>query len=276
MRPNILAALLLGTASLAAQATTQMTVTLSDFSLSLKDLNLSDGVAPSISWAPSWQLTSAFSEWAQTGSHIQYNTVLTDWTQPDFHSNTVFNNAGSVSIDAASGQAHAFSGVLASTPTPIVASASVEAGHASSAGGNIFQDFTLAAGTQVTFSVLLSGSLSGTTAPAFTLPAGATGVGNYSTAQFEGSLLVGSIQSTSRYAGSNNWLWSPDAYEASTESQLLKLTVKNTGNTDKTYLLAVIAGGNVQEALTPIPEPSTYAMMAMGLLAIGAVRRKRS
>jgi len=39
---------------------------------------------------------------------------------------------------------------------------------------------------------------------------------------------------------------------------------------------AVIASGTMRVYLaSPIPEPGTYGMMALGLLAVGAVMRKR-
>ncbi len=38
---------------------------------------------------------------------------------------------------------------------------------------------------------------------------------------------------------------------------------------------ATISGGTLRILLAPIPEPSTYGMMALGLLAVGAAMRKR-
>lgn len=63
--------------------------------------------------------------------------------------------------------------------------------------------------------------------------------------------------------------------ELATDGFLTNGTIQFNGTTDSSKFTATQVGGNVQVTLTAVPEPSTYALLAMGAVSLFALRRFR-
>jgi hypothetical protein len=264
-------------------ATTTATISTSNFGFTIKDLNSADGVTAALTWDTSWYLYGGSSFSQQTGyAVVNYswgNSLEPKWgLQADNWSNArapdtslagnVVGGTGSYSIQLDGSGAPATSVQL-----------TIGAGEYASASAQFSRGFWLSAGTQVSFSVLADRFLSGSEyLGGWTPPAGINSYPNHTWASSSLGMSVGS-QSTNLYLyGGNGFNHSQGAFENVGEADQLKLIVRNTTTTDQYYLLNMYSQVNVNEHLDPaaaVPEPSSYALMTLGLSAVGAAARRR-
>ena len=274
---TMLAVTLLSGLSLPALADTQATLSLSGFSAQLKDLNLADGVAADLTWGSGAAYVQSTDAHQQGWSEASY--PWGHYWSPVWSTGGEAGDSASMpgTLDGVSTHGNATQHVVSagSGLTALSVSTHAVAGQNVSSFASLYQDFTLAAGTQVTFSVVVNGSLSGTGySGAWTPPAGWSGSGQ-SQAWFGATLSAGALSNSMSAAGNSDWVWQTDAYDSSMDSQTLRLTIKNTGNGSKSYGLSVYGNADAMEALAPVPEPSTYAMLGAGLLLLGVAARRR-
>ncbi|MBA5636880.1 PEP-CTERM sorting domain-containing protein [Duganella sp. LX20W] len=278
MNPRMmLATALLSGLSLPALADSQATVTLSGFTTQLTDLNQGDGIAPHIDWNNSNANVSAV-ENIQHG----WSTTAYPWGSvwnPVWGANINTSDASALPGTLNGTSAHGYSTQqvvnTASGLDSMTVFAHAQAGQNVSGTASQYQAFTLTAGTQATFSVVVNGSISGTspTSGWSALPGG-----NYSTidsSSIWANMYVGQVNANQGTSGSSAWPWSTDAYESTLDGQTLKLTIKNTSNADRYYQLGFYANAAASETAAPVPEPESYAMLGAGLLLVGAMARRR-
>jgi hypothetical protein len=271
MKKHMLGTLALLTSfALPALATTEASLSLSNFSVTLKDLNQGDGIMPSISWGSGtigtgstdadqqgWNVSGGYASpvWS-TGSDLYLftpNPGTQDQTSLHDHG-TQHVSASAAGLDSMQLAAHA------------------EAGQMVHSNGSWSQSVVLSAGTQATFSVTVdaswSASLGGRTPPPGWMGELADS-GIY--LEFSAGMLgVGTSGSGSVFSPA-----AMDDYDSAIEGQELKLIIKNTGSTDKTYNLSLSGSIGAEEVATPVPEPSSYAMLGIGLALMGVMARRR-
>lgn len=261
-----------------AQATAQGQLTLSGFSYTLKDLNVSDGQAPSLTWGDArvgYTLTASEQhDWTlQNGGYYpnfqpEGMGIVSEWSL-DSMSGSFFGTTASATLTA---------GILSRLDLTSVS----EPGHRDSSDASMGVSFTLAASSSVTFTYLIDASISGTSGAGL-WPAGGPilGSGEHSSASYGVVIRVGNVGNSVGGSGNNNWSTSASAYDTSISGQPIQFTVRNTNTTAQTYSLSVTGSLYTEEIMAPsaplpaVPEPASYALMTIGLTAIAAAAMRR-
>lgn len=264
----------IATLAIPAMALTQANLTLSDFSYTLKDVNPSDSVTPALVWVAS-TFVNGFSNdqqqagWTQNGSYLQAK-----W-QPPLGNNSWDSTQTSLSSPLNLGQLAV--STQGAGPGSLSVSTSLTAGFQNSTSATFGQQFELSAGSQVTFRYVINGSLSGTGSTGlWEQPAGIYALDWQSSANYGVSMVAGAVSSQFGGNGSSDWTDRTDAYESIVDGQILQLTLSNNSNATQVYQFYANANVYANEVTAPIPEPTSYALMVLGLLAVGgAVKRRR-
>lgn len=272
MKRRMLGALaLLATIGLPASATTEASLSLSNFSIALKDLNQADGISPSLSWDSGTFGVSSDDD-TQLGWGESYGNSWPIWSSNSY----LFNmTATPGSMDGVSLLGHGTQHISTSGVgvDALMVAAHAEAGQAIDSTAFLNQNFTLTAGTQATFSVTIDGNWR-TDAPQGQPPAPGW-MSDLAYADVKVDMYANNSGMTVNGNGRSLWPDLADPFDSSIDGQVLRLTVKNTSAFDKTYLFSLGGSVRVDETALPVPEPSSYAMLAAGLLVLGGVARRR-
>ena len=265
MAGALLGALLLnGQAMAATSATGSLTearLTLTDLSYKLQDLRVHDGVDPLLRWDSAWALNASADEATQAG----WLAGLPAWG--DAGQRTVSALAPEVDLGAqsllGSGESHVW---VSGTGLQVmdVHAQSLE-GRQASAGAGYTQAFTLGAGTQVSFSVLMDAHLQGGAFAGGWTPPADVGDPSHASASYAAVMSVNRLSSAMSGYADNSFVNDPDSFETRLQLQGLTLTVSNTGLSARTYLFGLTAYVQAEAALSPVPEPGGMALWLAGL-----------
>ncbi|GGY46417.1 PEP-CTERM sorting domain-containing protein [Pseudoduganella albidiflava] len=243
-------ALLSAASSTLAADTSFSSSTVSNLRYTLTDLTPDDGIAANLTW------TSGFVD--VTG----------------YHDGIVFRHFGDGSAPVAGSWTDGADNTAASFEPGTsfgntVLSATVHAdgaddavGQANAAYALSYFDFTVSAGTAVTFY------------SDYEIHAGRTepGEGTYATSTTRMELFD---SGTSQDHFDSSWIEAA-TYQVRDKAGTASVSFSNIYGTDWTGTLTVQAAGQAFAGPLPVPEPSTYAMLGVGLLMLGAAARRRS
>jgi len=269
---TIAAAALLTSFTLPVMANTDAAITLGDFAVTLKDLKPADGVAPTLSWGGDVYSSTFSSDQRQLDWHQSGGIWYESWGNEPGLSDFLI---GPGSLDHTSHYGNSTQQVETTSfaHDSIALTAHAEQGQNVNAQGSVSRSFTLSAGTQATFSMAINGSWSGIGYPGTGLVSGGSETSSW--ANVSASMVVGPNNAYWNAGGSSVWFLQSDAFDSEIDGQVLKLTVKNNSAADASYFLTVQGSATAMEATTPVPEPSSYAMLGSGLALLGFMARRR-
>jgi hypothetical protein len=264
-------------------ATSTASLSAGSFSVTLKDLDTADGVTPGLTWDTSWFFFGS-SYYAQQTAYQSDVYVGGSNLQPVYAPYVFGSVSQSAPVRSITGSllggTGSYSAQLdAQDQLTLTLSQSVTNGASTSLTTQFERGFWLTAGSQVSFSMLLDRQVSGTAYTGTWTPQPGVNLPAFSWSNVGITMRVGAVNTSMSMDGFGSFT-SPAAYESIGESDQLKLLVRNTSSTAQYYTLNIFSSTGVQEALDPatatvVPEPTTAALMALGLAALAGRARRR-
>ncbi|MDY0744945.1 PEP-CTERM sorting domain-containing protein [Paucibacter sp. R3-3] len=269
-----IAVTLLSSLAVPALAVTQGSLTLSGFSYTLKDLNAADGLAPTLNWTESYLYASA-SDSRQSGWTLSGSELSSDWQYSG--ENVQYSQSASVNVSSPLGFAGGSASVDGHAPSVLSIGTDLMAGTTGSAVINSTHVFTLTANTQVTLGFDVSGALVGSGNTSGWMPSlyGASTYEQQSSLNYTARLGVDGAGVNFIGDASSWWTDAANPYEVILDGQRLQVTFSNKGTTTREYTLDVSLLLYGTDVAAPVPEPATYALMILGLVAIGGAAKRR-
>ncbi|UCV21921.1 PEP-CTERM sorting domain-containing protein [Ferribacterium limneticum] len=263
-----------------AMAAVSASATISDFTITLYDLNPLDGIVPTITWANVSGIDPNMATYTNANVSGQYGTSYTNNYMPVGEVNSsmasIFNAAASATITtnslSASGSATATS-----------AGGNGKSFTASAQNYNGGGSFQLSANTAVVFQANASTQASSTVGYDSSTgngeSASANAVMTVNGVGASGNGSQNSYDTTSSFVGNYYW-WYPNSPSTQSTSVTLAGAFVNmsAGLLTGTIQLGANASGStnvVASAIAAVPEPESYAMFLAGLGLIGAMARRR-
>ena len=261
--------------SQAALAQSQSSVSIRNIKYTLTDLDLNDGIAPSLSWK-SGTSTSGLHVSAQTG------TEGSGSVSPIFQN--ILNKENTASGRLGSNTSLALQGHTASTDAQgLTATASTPMGQSWYDEAHFNGGFTLSPKTAVTFTADAQGAISGTVpknAYLVVQPGGYQDNGYFDWAYIQASAdaiisfddISGSIIGTGEPNGLDVSLRS---YQTASNANGKSITATLSNSTSLATQNQVTIRASVNGyTVVSVPEPSTWAQMLLGLTGLGGIARR--
>lgn len=256
-----------------AQADTQISASVRDIGVTLKDLNAADGVTPALTWTGLPTLSASSRDDVQSGwTSDNYGGSIT-YLSPQWTDTGSRYIAGSASFAAASALGWGQQTLTTSPSGPVAMSITHEIGAGNTTRANVgwYQFFELSPHSEVSFSFVVDGAFS-SDGPAGTFP-GLGGSRNSASLNFYAS--AGGISRSLAMSAGTSWPDAQASFSQSFEGESLRLTLRNESDLPTSYTLNLNLNTFAFETLAPVPEPSTYALMALGLAGVGLAARRR-
>jgi hypothetical protein len=281
---HTLAAACLAVAVGPAFATASSSAVVGNLIITLTDLNLADGIAPSLSFAPN----------SIPGLHNEakgWGDVSESYTRDDYASAPSRDGTLSRQLDTAwsTSSGSVTTAANAAGYTAMSAQGSAKSGldgygkyFSQSYTGNSVSEFKLSPNTQVTFSIMAE--LKATTSMGYNLDADMAEYAHARVLLNVGGTIDGQWQNDAAERGVLAEYYVHDDNTVSGVSDswsgLLSVSFSNIGSTTADAWLQGVALSEGQSAVwdgvSPVPEPETYAMLLAGLALIGVARRRRA
>jgi hypothetical protein len=280
-RKMVLAGVIAAAFATPALAAVSASATISDFTITLYDLNPLDGIVPTISWS------------SVSGVDPNMATYTSANVSGPYGGSSTFNytpigalNSSTAAIYNATATANITASSVSASGSATATSSSWQSKSFSANAQNYYyygSNFILSANTAVVFQANASTQATATVGYDYATGQGETASANaFMTVSGTGASGNGNQSSTdnlSSSAGGYYW-WYPTPPLTQSNSAVLAGAFVNTsaGKLTGSFQLGANVNGNtsvVAAAVAAVPEPESYAMFLAGLGLIGAMARRR-
>lgn len=279
------AALLGAMLSLPGSAATTAAASIAGLTFELIDLNLADGVGPSLSWNSPYATVEATRYSGQTVNLLPQLDGSVLWSVSFAHTATDAQQDSTSflqALGASNPGVAASTGALALTASANVTSVGASGAASLSSFAYATGSFVLSANTELRITGQINTLASGPGSSGFVSPAGvAPDVGTvFSQANAYAELYLdpGSTTSTSTgtsYTPNTNPASFPTLAYADSNSMALGVSFRNETGADASGTFYALVQASASEITSTVPEPSSWAMLVAGLLGTAGLARRR-